>query len=306
MSELSAEDVVLRAEGAVNHGIVVTSPGVNLQRLTIRDFRVSAVRLEPPEPSVDLGYVMADLRLLNNLDYGLEAVATSGRITGVFAEGSRRAGISLRSCDPCGYVEGVDVTGNFVGVEVIDGHGATITRSNVHGNGNGVVAQSRAVTTDGATVQLFDNRIIGNARTDVPSPTLFQEEGIQPAAGAGVWLAGTHDAVVEGNTVQDQRYGVVATAFASPTVGGRVARNLGGGADQTDLAWDGAGAGLCFEANTRGVVSPTSSPLLIETLYPCGGGANVGVANPVPLGDLALASLRTYYCRELAACPPSA
>lgn len=278
--------------GPVEAAIVVAASEVTIERLRIEHFDRAGIIVEADAARV----VLQDLVLAGNRDYGIESSGNVA-ITGVRAEGSRRAGVSLRSCASCGLVTGLTAAGNFVGLEVIDGAGVVVERSTVQGNANGVVIQTRPASST-SSAALFDNVIVDNDVTDAPMPTVFEAESVQPSAGVGIWLAGAQFARVEGNAVSGHRWGVVASALGRPASDDAVVGNRVVSSTQGDLSWDGIGSGTCFSANDHG----SSQPPAIEVLYPCAGAGTVGVPYPIASADLALHALRTYYCRDLVAC----
>lgn len=184
----------------------------------------------------------------------------------------RRGGVRIEPCPACGVrIARTEVTGSLAGVLATGARGVQVTDSRLRGNAVGIVARSAAERS--STVTVRDSVIDDNDRRDVlPDPTDLDR---RLAVGAGVWLAGVTDSVIEGNTIGGHGYGIVLAggAATSTTVRGNT---IDRSAD-ADLAWNGLGGDVCFEDNGADV---TSEPPDAQSLYPC-DRPTVGVAYPV-------------------------
>lgn len=274
----------------LDHAFVVRASRVRIEHLAISGFTVSALHVEDAR-----AVRLEDLTLQDNRDYGIRAVRAHADVLGVTVRGARRAAVSFEACTECGTVDGLDAHASFVGFEAIDAHAFVLRSSRIHGNANGVVAQARG--GGAVAAQLYGNLITDNTNVDVEAPTVYDGR-IQPAAGVGLWLAGATGAQVWDNEIQGHRWGIVATVLGAPASDNAVTDNTVSRSSQADLAWDGVGTGTCFAGNT----ATTSRPAAIEDAYPCDGPRGA-VAPDAPIAaDIVIASLTTYYCRELTAC----
>lgn len=290
---------MLAGPDAPSAAFVVEADDVRLEGLAISRFAGAGIVARGAR---NVG--VTDVVLVDNRDYGIQAIDANLAVAGVEVSGSRRAGVSLQRCLDCGVVTGLRASGNFVGFEAVDAASVVLRRSAILANANGVIIQTRDAATSSvaAGADVIDNVVLDNARADVPAPTIFETEQVQPAFGVGIWLGGALDSRVQGNEVRGHRWGIVASVLGRPATGDRVLDNVVATSREADLAWDGVGTGTCFQGNrTDGPAAPTSRPAAIETVYGCTGAlpTTVGVPDPTITGDLALASLTTYYCREL-------
>lgn len=272
---------------------------VTLEDLTVLRFRLGGVLVDTADD-----YVLQRLALHHperHWDHGIVAVdSPRGVIRDVEVTGARFAGISLRRSSDV-VVDTVTVADSFIGLEQIGtARNLQLRDSTFRDNANGIIlqsdAQAPASSLTGATIT--DTEVRNNLNPDAPRPPVFVHEEIQPGAGVGIWLAGASGALVAGNAVIHNRYGIVLTARGDTADHVVVSRNLTTDSTTHDLAWDGVGVNTCFIGNTTSTsgVEPNSNPPQIQTLYPC-PGPTVGVPNPSISTDLMLTAMETYYCQ---------
>jgi len=274
------EDVIVDGQGTRRTGVLLAASGALVSNLTVTGHLAEGVAVRGVA-----GARVTDVVARGNGGYGVLVADAGGvTVTRVRASGHRIAGIAVQGCDECDtIVQDAEADANLFGVLIDDAGSVVVRRSWLHGNGTGIAARSIA-TADGIVqrgVHIVGNDITGNtAAIPAGSATEF-------AVRSGVWLAGSWFAVVEQNRLEGHDYGVLVTAFAGPTLDGRIAGNEVDGSAVADLAWDGIGSGVCFEDNARpGGGEPSARPPLAQTIYACDGARGPGVPEPRVIADL--------------------
>lgn len=273
--------VTIDGQGSRRTGVMLAARDTAVRSVTVANHRAEGVAIRAAG-----GVRIADVIVRNNGGYGvLAADATGATITRVDAAGHRVAGIAVQGCDDCDVIiEAASATANLYGV-LLDNAGSVVVRdSSIHDNGTGVVVRSLA-TGDSALARgahITGNRITGNRAT------LAAASATEFPVRSGVWVAGAWFTVVEDNEITGHDYGVLVTSAGVPTVDARIAANVIGGSAVADLAWDGIGAGVCFEGNGQPAGGPpTTRPPLAQTIYACDGARGPGVPEPLVIADLA-------------------
>lgn len=290
-------EVVLRGRFGTEVGIRIATKNAStfapavIRNLTLTGFMVAGVDVEGSDH-----FEIIDVRAIDNGSYGIRAIASSsGRIARISAQGHRSAGISIESCDACGIlIEGARASGNFLGLQTLDSTGIVVRRSRFHANANGAVLRSSSLQRDHGGVHLYGNKIDASGHPEAPAPSVFDVDLGALPAGAGIWVQGGAHDIVEANVVSDNHYGIVVTASSRFSRDHRVRENDLSG-NVVDLAWDGAGDGVCFTGNRV----TTSEPGGIQDLYPCDRPVGAGIPHPKVVADLASFAWRTYYCRQI-------
>jgi plastocyanin/nitrous oxidase accessory protein NosD len=258
-------------------GISVAADGVRIEGLTVRGFAESGV--------IFLGVRGFTVERVVAGPNGLTDIAVTGSSRGALSDvevtGAARAGVLVDTCRDCDVVvDGLRAYGNHAGIVVSNAEGIVLRHSDIRDNATGIVLKTTTGTSApqrGAHV--FGNEIHDNANADAPRPPA----GTPPdfSTGAGVWIAGGWQDVVERNSITGGDYGVLVSG---PATDDRIVGNAVAGASKADLAWDGIGANVCFSQNSAG----STEPPLAQTLYSCDLPATAGVPDPVVLADLAL------------------
>ena len=301
--------VVLRGRRGAETGISVTGSAesaaarIAIENLTVTGFLDTGIALNG-----STGFRVSSVRAIDNVEHGIRAIGSArGRIVDSFVSGHRRSGISIEVCESCDIrVENVIADNNFVGL-IGDNAGSLVVRSSTFSdNASGVVL--RSVGTRSPRLQqgahVYANEFTGNSNVEAPRPSVFSTtEALELPVGAGVWVQGGWQDVIENNSVSGSHYGIVVTGSTVPTYGGRVSGNTLH-ANTVDLGWDGEGAGICFSGNRGQATTTGSAPLVteparIETLYGCSNTPTVGVPYPKVTADLAAFAFRNYYCHEI-------
>lgn len=268
--------VVLDGGARIPIGVRMTGAGETVQNLTVRRYEQAGISVEAAR-----GWAVRSVVFDTNASYGLRATgARTGVIAGSTATTSQTAAFSISECDPCDtIVEGSVAEDSSIGLAALDASGIVVRDSTFRGNATGIELRSVA---GGAEYPQQGAHIAGNLIEANDAATgRTPSDRMDLRTGAGIWVAGGSFDVIEGNEIRGQRYGVVVTSLGAPVQGDRVSSNVVEGDSQADLAWDGAGANVCFSGDrTSGGGDPTSEPPQIQTIYACDGGAPAGVPYP--------------------------
>jgi hypothetical protein len=273
----SPDEVVLDGANQRAVGFEVRADGVRIENLTVRRHGVAGISFEGVE-----GFDLERVHAHANGSYGILARSSqAGAIRDSLATGGSRAGIAVADCTPCDVtIDGVRVEGNAVGSLVSNAGSVTILRSEIRGNGTGVVLKGG--TDAGGGVHVWGNTIANNDATNAPRSA--------DALGVGVWISGGRYDVVESNLVTGHRYGIVVTGLGTPSVMDRIEGNTVDDSTLADLAWDGLGVDVCFAGNTRPDDSdPTSDPPSAQTIYSCDLPHTIGVPWPAVTAQMVAA-----------------
>lgn len=194
---------------------------------------------------------------------------------------ARRSGIHVGPCRGCRVaLADVEVRRSLVGVEVVGADQVVVVDSTVAAGGVGIVARADPATGAPSRVELRRNVVVDNtSRRRLPHA---DDPDRRLVVGAGIWLAGAADSLVEGNEVRGHGYGIVLAGGPADRV--RVARNVLVGQADADLAWDGLGLGTCFHRNVAGDGGePSQEPPRLQVLHDC--DAPVAPASAWPAVD---------------------
>ncbi len=272
-------DVVLDGGGAVGTGIAGAVDNFRIRNLTMTGFTFAAVFLDGLEE-----FHIEDVAIEQPGLYGVRAVGgRHGRIARTTISGAGLAGISFAECPSCdAHVEDVVVEDGFSGVTATDAGPIVVRDSTFRGNGVGIVLRSSvaAATAPQRGAHIFGNLIEDN----IAEGHQGDLQSMDLPLGAGIWIAGGWDDVVEDNTIRGHRWNVLLTGWNLPVVGARVVDNTVADATEADLAWDGLGAQTCFAGNAApDGAAPSADPAVLTVLYTCGDGLPAGI--PYPLLD---------------------
>jgi len=301
-------DVVLEGANFRQVGVDVRSEDVRLENLTIRGYKTAGVIAE----HVD------GLRLQQVDVLPLPEPSTTPHAYGVRTRGVRflvldrvqiRAaqlvGVQIDECVACDAVlSNLDVADSQIGVRVRNGRGVVLRDSVVRDNVTGVVLQTLPPQEGAAQrgAHLVNNVIEGNHRS---TPWMRTAALPDVPSGTGVWIAGGWDNLIERNRIQDHVHNVAITWLTVPTRGNRVVANIVGAARAADIGWDGVGAQNCFSDNVKSDGGPAdTSPIGLQTINACSGGAAVGAPNPAVMAAILQHAWATHWCKERNLCGP--
>ena len=292
--------VILRGRSGTKVGIAVqpsdptikTRP-VAIENLTLTGFLDTGIQING-----ERGFRIQNVRLENNLEYGVRAVgAARGSVNDSYFSGHRQAGLSLEACESCDMrIENVTSENNFIGLLGENAGSLVIRGSRFLDNASGIVLRSVAGRSPNLQLgaHIYGNELVGNSNLEAPTRSVFAlDEALGLPVGAGIWIQGGWHDVVERNTISGSHYGIVVTGSTVPSYSSRISDNLVSG-NTVDLGWDGAGADVCFSNNGEVL----SEPAQIGTLYGCGNGSRAGVPFPKVTADLAAYAIRNYYCHD--------
>lgn len=275
----SPADVRVEGGSIRGIGIEVAAPGVRIEQLTVRRTTFAGIFVNGAARTT-----ITDVALEGNDRYGVRLVGVRGAtLRRVHASASLRAGVSVADCRTCDVViEDALLERNLAGVSVHNAAGVVVRRSTIRGNGTGIALTSVATapTSPLSGVHLYGNLILDNLY--LPSKPPPVNEQLEIPSGAGIWISGGRQVVVEANTVSGHLYGIAVTGIPAPAVGVRITGNTLANATAADLAWDGVGLGVCFQANvTDAGGDPSSEPPALTTTAACGPVPTVGAPYPV-------------------------
>lgn len=262
---------VLDGGGDRTNGIVVTGDGVTIKRLTVRDHVGSGIVVDHVR-----GYTIKKVDLINNSTYGVLAYDSyHGDITQSFGWGSGDAAFYIGSCSGCStVVTDVVARRNYMGLAATNVTGLVIQSSTFSDNGLGIAILSEpgSVYAASRSATLIDNDISDNNYLDAPEPDVYEPIGIP--MGTGIWLDGVANVDILANSLGGHElFGIVVAADdEAPSTNVRIAGNAAGGPG-TQLAWDGLGSDVCFEANQ----ATSAGPEDLETRYACSQRPFVGL-----------------------------
>lgn len=266
----------VRIEGGAVRGIGVSilAADVRVENLTVRRATFAGIAVGAVARATIDSVVVED-----NGQYGIRmAGARGGVVREVRARDSRRAGIAIEACDACDVViDRVTVERNLAGIAATDATGVVIRYSTIRGNGTGIALRSTAgpQTAPQRGAHVYGNLIRGNVLR--PSTRPREAGPLEIPTGSGIWIAGGRQNLIEHNDLAGHLYNVAVTGLGGPSIDATIRLNTVGDATRADLAWDGIGAGVCFEHNT----GPSSEPPLIERLSPCSAVPAPGVPYPL-------------------------
>ena len=266
----------------------VTGSHVSIANLSVRGFPAAGVHLDGASAAS-----LSDVRV-DGEGFTLDGIAVTG-VTGATLQrtattAARRAGVRVSDCAACGVlIDGARSSTNLVGLLIESGRGVIVRRASVTDNAAGVVVRADRAATPlrPGVVTVHASEIRDNTSRQPLAGARSQDRLL--AVGAGVWLSGVADSVVAGNAISGNGYGVaVAGDVAVRTA--VTANQLAGNAD-TDLAWDGLGAAVCFAGNKGSGATPTSDPPLLEDIASCDEPSG-GLVYPIVEARLLLRALQ--------------
>ncbi len=254
------------ASASLAHGIcVVGDPNARVSDVTVTGFTVHGFSGSGVFGYGTQRFHVFDVQATDNAGYGVASFAgLRSRIHDNQVRNNGEAGIYLGdSPDADAFITGNVAVANGFGLFLRDSTNVTAADNRATGNCIGILAfNSGGGATVGGAYRIRDNYVRANDKWcpagDAP-----------PLSGIGIALAGTHDVVVSGNQVTDNRPGGPTfvsggiTVFSSVPFGGAdpahntVRNNTVLGNQQADLYWDGTGS----DNRMRGNRCRTSVPM---------------------------------------------
>lgn len=280
---------VLHGRDRLNNGIIVDGQrGVTIANLTVRNYANNGIFFVGSDD-----YRMAGIDAIKNGVYGLYAFdSVGGIIERSFAWGSGDAGIYIGECLECdAVVRRVHAEWNLIGYSGTNATGVVIEDSTWINNAVGIMPNTlpyeRLGPNRGGIIRR--NKIAGNNNEVVPPASIWTVYGVP--TGTGVWLLGVQGNVVAKNRITGhERYGVLIsqTTDIHLPMNNRVESNRFATADGYPIAWDGTGAGNCFQDND---LDRETAPPMLQTIYSCDNPPLPGVLYPPVHGDVMLTLL---------------
>ena len=282
----TAFSVSIVGMGASPDDVVLTG-GVLVGDISGFSFRNVSVEGAPDQGFLfDAGatkWRVEDVHIPEAARYGVLVRRDAGRggIVGTSIAGASIAGIGIEGCSPCEIVvDDVTITDSLQGLAGQNAGGLAITRSTFANNGVGIALKTTVAEHAPARgAHIWNNTLTDNMNRSLSTPD--PSARLDLPVGAGIWLAGTSYANVEGNTITGASFPIVVTG---PAFANQVRDNVIGGAIEADLGWDGFGVNICFNDNRRpdgGDV--TSMPPLLQTTHGCGLPASTPLPYPLVL-----------------------
>jgi len=259
---------VIENPGGADDGIKVTSAatGVEIVNLVVRGFEENGVYLRGVS-----GFVLRDIVAVDNGEYGLFPVFSSGVVERCVASGHSDTGIYIGQSNQV-VIRNNTAFGNVNGIEVENSTDIQVLDNDTHNNTAGIIV----VLLPGFPTKVSSNILVeGNRVRDNNLPN-FSTGGFEQfvPAGSGILVVGADQTTVRNNTVHGNSFvgiavantGLLAQLAGVPIDvepfpdGARVENNTvtrNGGAQPipflppgTDLLWDGTGVGACWTGNT--------------------------------------------------------
>jgi len=270
-------------------GFSVVSDDVEVVNMTVRNFGEHGVAFD----AVD-GFLAEGLKTFNVGGSGVAVTAaTDGVIRDVSAAGSDGSGVRFIAALDCAcLVEDSVLKENRDGVALVASSAVTVRDSTVRRNAAGILLlpeTAGVAPTD--TVRLADNNVTANNDRERFRETHYAGT-LHAPVGTGIFLGGTTDVDVAGNTVTDhERAGVALSWFALEPNLNRVRENVLSNPAGVDVFWDGGGAGNCFADNRRpdgGKVTADAGAYWERRggLPDCEGPPSAGVTDPRQVVDV--------------------
>lgn len=259
---------VIENPGGADDGIKVTSAatGVEIANLVVRGFEENGIYLRGVA-----GFALRDIVAVDNGEYGLFPIFSSGIVERCVASGHSDTGIYIGQSSQV-VIRDNTAFGNVNGIEVENSTDIQVIGNNTYGNTAGILV----VLLPGFATKASSNILVeGNQVNDNNLPN-FSTGGFERfvPAGSGILVVGTDQTTVRNNTVHGNSFvgiavantGLLAQLAGVPIDvepfpdGARVENNTvtqNGGAQPipflppgTDLLWDGTGVGACWTGNT--------------------------------------------------------
>ena len=215
---LSVLDFATQTTGA--NGLSITSDGVVLRDLTVRDTQGDGIRAQGV-----LGITFQNVRVewtadasVDNGAYGLYPVESEGvRIEGCVVKGARDAGIYVGQSQTI-LVKGSEAYGNVAGIEIENSTDAEVVGNHAHDNTAGILVFNLPglPKQGGARCKVHDNLVENNNGANFASGGVVA--GVP--SGLGVMLLATDDNEVHTNTITgNDTAGIAIISHASLFVG---------------------------------------------------------------------------------------
>lgn len=288
----SRNGTVLDGDGETANGIFVNRvPDVTVEDVTIRAYDRNGLFF-----SFSDRFVGDRVKSIDNEVYGIYSFhAIDGVFRNSYATGSGDGGFYVGECADCRVViDNVLAERNVLGYTGTNAGTVTIRNSEFRENAIGIVPNNLPLLEEDAPPRngtIVGNWIHDNNEWDLPRkgfPTTFNFP-----TGNGIWVAGGWGFRIEGNLIErHDRHGIVLSWLAMTAQDNEIRGNVVRDGAKGDLAYDGLGTGNCFADNDF----ETSSPPLIEVLYPCDLPTTVGVPYPLIDADIYYGVARNLAC----------
>jgi hypothetical protein len=290
---LDRNTVILDGEFTRSDGLRITSDGVAVENLTVRNYLSNGLifngildadgNVDLDRPNID-GWRGSYITAYNNELYGVYAFAArNGLFDHVYASGQADSGIYIGQCSPCNAVVTDSIaTANSIGYEGTNAGGNVyLVNSDYSGNRVGMAINSsvRERAKPSRDVVVAGNRVDRNNNPVTPAT-----EGV---FGFGIAIGGASEIRVTKNRVRGNRdIGVAVTTQEDflPARNRVEANDVAG--NGTDLAlFSSIGPELPIDGNCFADNSPGATfPLRLEQLTPCTAPATGSVTGRPTLG----------------------